>query len=233
VTAAAIAVVIFVGAAVSATRTPTPARSGPLKIVAPGDYEYKQALTALASGETTKAIDLLTKSAAAGNIGAKAKLEDIKRAAVTPPAPAKPITEDALRTRVADIASLLPTSVPGFTIGRAETDTLAASLSLGPRGQNPVKVRLALMTVFDKETEASAKAFVSDISKAYPKDLRNVTVGDYAGRFGTDGSHLASAVFSRGRYAFEVVMTASEGAPSALLPATLEVAGAFPAARKP
>jgi hypothetical protein len=88
-----------------------------------------------------------------------------------------------------------------------------------------------VLSVLDRGTEAAARAYVDQMDRSYPANAEAVTIGTRPGRFGTDGSHLASAVFSRGRYVFEAVATASRPDPSKVRDITIAAASVFPAAR--
>jgi hypothetical protein len=121
--------------------------------------------------------------------------------------------------------------VAGYTTQLVETSTASAILPLQPDREGPLTtVSLVAVTVLDKGTVSGARAYVAGFPRAYPKNLQTVTVGIQSARFGTDGSHLAAVVFSRGRYAFEVVVTSSTGAPASLKAITIKVAAALPAA---
>lgn len=153
---------------------------------------------------------------------------------VSPTSPANDATlpADAYTKAIADLASLLPKSVAGYTVGLVETSTANAIVPLQPAAGGPLgKATIVVLTVFDKKSEAGALAYVDKFPKAYSKDLGTITIGTLSGRFGTDGTHLAAIVFSRGRYAFEIVATAVRGAPRDLRPVVLQAAQAFAATR--
>ena len=72
---------------------------------------------------------------------------------------------------------------------------------------------------------------MNQFPRAYPKDLE-IRRHRHAQRpFRYDGSHLAAVTFSRGRYAFEVVLTITRGVPRDLKSVTLEAAEAFGATK--
>jgi hypothetical protein len=227
VTAAALAlVIVVVGALTTANRSgPTPG-SMPNAVTTAGQRDYTAGLAALAAGDTTTSVALLTKAASAGHAGARAKLDEIaKDTGTTTPTPG------TYESKVADLASLLPTRVAGYTSQLIETSTVSAILPLQPDRTGPANsVSLVAVTVLDKGTVSSAEAYVTGFPRAYPKDQQAVTVGVQTARFGTDGSHLAAIAFSRGRYAFEVVVTSSKGAPVGLKDIAAKVAAALPAA---
>jgi len=228
--------VLVVGAgALMNSRRPLPEAPSPASVLAtvePGAADYAAAEAALASGDTTAAATLLAKAADAGNTKARARLAEASggggSSATTAPAP----VDDAYAKAVADLGSLLPTSVPGYTAGVVETTTASAILSLQPTSDGPLgKASLVVLTVLDKRTPAAAKTYVSRFGRAFGKDLRDVEIGSLDGRFGTDGTHLAAVTFSRGRFAFEVVLTATRGVPRDMRPVTLQAARAFAATR--
>jgi hypothetical protein len=151
----------------------------------------------------------------------------------TDPGTSATLTVDAWSQPVASLASLLPKSIAGYKTGIVEKSKGSAIVPLVPTDTGPAagKATMAVLTVFDKKTVAAAKSYVDEFQRAYPKDLASVTVGTLSGRFGTDGSHLAAVTFSRGRYAFEIVLTATRGAPLGLKTVTLQVAEAFGATK--
>lgn len=226
-----LAAVITVFSAFSTPEPTAPTRSDPglETVTEPGQEAYDAGLSALKSGQTTSALSQFKAAAAAGNTKAQARIDEINEAA-KPPAP-KP-TDSALSAAVADPGTLLPATVAGYTRSRVETSALGALLALQPTKDGPAgKVTLVVMNVLDKGSSTGAKAYVDGISKAYPNDVTTVRIGSYTGRFGTDGSRLASAVFSRGRYAFEVVATSYRGAPIGIKDIAVAAASSFPAAR--
>jgi hypothetical protein len=198
-----------------------------------GDADYKAALSSLASGETTKALELLRSAAAAGNAAAQSKLDELTgKPGGSSPATQGPPTDDLLAGKVKDVAALLPSAVPGYRASEVEVSELGAILPLEPTYEGPFgKVTVVVMTVLDKKTETGARDYVAQIERAYPRDGESVRIGSYSGRFGTDGSRLAAVVFSRGRYVFEVVATASRPGPTAVKDIALAAAATFPAAR--
>jgi hypothetical protein len=229
----ACAVIILVFGALSTPRTtPEPA---PRSNTAPGLKDYTDGMAALAAGDTTRAVGLLNAAAAAGNTSAAERLADITDAtpSSTPStAPDAVPTDDTLSKPVADVSSLLPASMTGYTAAEIETSADGAILAFAPTYTGPYgRVSLVVMSVFDKGSEAKARAYVEQMDRAYPKSGATVTVGTQRGHFGTDGSHLAAVAFSRGRYAFEVVATAARPDPSTIRDVTITAAAAFPAAQ--
>jgi hypothetical protein len=140
---------------------------------------------------------------------------------------------DAWSKPVSNLATLLPKAVAGYTMGIVEKPKGSAIVPLEPAMPGPVagKVTIVVLTVFDKATVAGALAYVDQFQRAYPSDLASVTVGTLTGRFGTDGSHLAAVTFSRGRFAFEIIATATRGAPLDIKSIALQAAEALGATK--
>jgi hypothetical protein len=150
----------------------------------------------------------------------------------TSPGGGTPLASDAYNQPISDLASLLPKTVTGYTVGLVETSTANAIVPLRPASGDPLgKVTIVVLTVFDKKTVAGALSYVDKFPTAYSKDLGTVTLGTLSGRFGTDGTHLAAIVFSRGRYAFEIVGTVTRGAPRDVKQLVIQAAQAFGATR--
>jgi hypothetical protein len=150
----------------------------------------------------------------------------------TDPGTSATFTVDAWDQPVTSLAVLLPKKVAGYNVGLVETTKLSAIVPLEPTTGGPEgKATIVVLTVFDKKTAAGAQSYVDKFQKAYPKDLSVVEIGTMIGRFGTDGSHLAAAVFSRGRYAFEIVLTVTRGAPRNLESVVVQAAEAFGATK--
>ncbi len=88
--------------------------------------------------------------------------------------------------------------------------------------------------VHDLKSEAAAKSFVAKTSKkAFPKNPGTVTVHGTKAYFGTDGTRFATVSFSRGRYAFEVLVTVNGVAPKTAKSVASEAAKVFPASPAP
>jgi hypothetical protein len=226
---AATAVIVVFGAFAFPRSAVQPA---PRPATAPGLQAYTDGMAALAAGETTKALALLKSAAAAGNKSAAERLAEIASSTPSPSTPVPAPTDETLSRPVADVASLLPASMTGYTTTKIEKGPDGAIVAFQPTYAGPYgKVTLVVLSVLDKGSEAQARAYVEQLSRAYPANAATVTVGTRQGRFGTDGSHLAAVAFSRGRYAFEAVATASRPDPSIVGDITIAAAAAFPAAR--
>jgi hypothetical protein len=204
----------------------------PPSTIMPGLEAYTSGVAALASGETTKAVGLLKSAAEEGNTQAAERLAEIAGTTSSTAAPGAPLTDDALSKPVSEMSSLLPTSMTGYTAAQVERSPISAILAFAPTHAGPYgKVSIVVLSVIDKGTDADARAYVEQFDRAYPANGEAVTVGMRQGRFGTDGSHLAAVVFSRGRYAFEAVATATRSEPSTVRDITIMAAAEFPAAQ--
>jgi hypothetical protein len=226
----AAAVIIVVFGALSTPRTTV--EPAPRSTTVPGLQAYTDGMAALAAGETTKAVALLKSAAEAGNTQAAERLAEITDASATPSTPGAAPTDEALSKPVSDASSLLPATMTGYTPAKVEKNPDGAIVAFQPTFDGPYgKVTMVVLSVLDKGSEAQAREYVEQLSRAYPANGAAVTVGTRQGRFGTDGSHLAAVAFSRGRYAFEAVATASRPDPSIVRDITITAAAAFPAAR--
>lgn len=209
-----------------------------------------QGLAALSRGETSTAVPLLRRAAAAGDERAKRALDRIARrtprpvtrrdepAAPDPTPPSTPPvvppkTDEEYLKALGDLRVLLPSAVEGYEFGAPEGVTPVTVMPVDATPSGPYRrLSRAVVSVHDRGTASAASAFVSGVSKtAYPDDAASVTVGSRTAYFGTDGQHLATVSFARGRYAFEVIVTASNEAPEDVRDIALQLAAAFPAAK--
>ena len=233
VSAAALALVIVVVGVVSSILQAPPRSAVTVETTStvPGQAAYEAALRALASGDTTAAAALLSEAAAAGNSAAAQTLATIASSSDSsvPTATVKP---DAYSKATTDLASFLPRALTGYDMSGVETGTVSAIVSAQPTPSGPQStVRVVAFTVLDKKSAAAATTWVADANKAYSHDVAVVTVGAMSGRFATDGSRLAVIVFARGRYAFEIAMTALQGDPASLKSLAIKAALALPATK--
>lgn len=238
-----LATVIFGVSALSgpnATLTPIPTAPSAAET---GRVYYNEALAALKSGDTTTAVDLLTKAVQADptDAAAKSRLDKLKSRppadlpAVAPPvsrAPVAPPSDAAFMKPVQDIGALLPRSVDGFEAGAKLVEGADAELPLDPAtAATAAKVTRVLLSVHDRGSQSVAEAFVTThMSAAYTKSRSSMDVHGVKASFGSDGTHLAAVIFSRGRFVFEAVFTAAGGDPGTLAGTAQQVANAFPTA---
>lgn len=218
-------VIVAAGLAFSMlARRPAPVPGTVITLPA-GEADYQAGLKALASGDATQATALLTSAAGSGNAAAKAKLAELTSSQSKPVPPGSTVTTDTYTKPVADIGALLPTVASGYRLAQVETSTASAIVSAEPSDRTVrLTIRRVEISVFDKRTVSGATKWVGGLSKAFPKEPGGVRVADLSGRFGTDGAHLACVSFSRGRFAFEVVVTVVRGTAAAQKAATVKLA---------
>ncbi|MDZ4178620.1 MAG: hypothetical protein U1E29_05255 [Coriobacteriia bacterium] len=241
VTVVLAAIILWIGMAVSSPERTEPPVQG-LTALQESDLEYRKALDALASGETTTAIALLERALQldSANERARRQLTRTRSGAGdsgnggTPDVPADsapdPVAPDdpAFNQPIAELADLLPPYVDGYVLGvvvKGEDDVTVSG--------TPVDLDLSntrsLWTVHDTKTTAGATAFIADVTGSlYTQDAATLTIGGAQAFFGTDGTRFASIVYVRGRYVFEVVLTSATGDPAGLRRETEDAARAFP-----
>lgn len=240
-----LAAVIF---AVSALSSPD-ADSGSISVRPPSEQSadmYSQALDKLKSGDETAAVTLLRQALTLDpdNQQAQNELDRIVKNRATaddsdddddpadpdPDDPVDPDDDDEFDQEVADLSVLLPDAVEGYEVGMVVVQGPDAQVPADPTDEGPsTVVRRALFSVHDRGTAADAQAFVNNVTKtAFTENGAQVTVNGVDAYFGTDGERFATVSYSRGRYVFEVIVTAEDGAPGALVDVVIEAASAFP-----
>lgn len=135
-----------------------------------------------------------------------------------------------------ELATLLPSKFRAWKRGAILSASQTAVVTFEPVMADPASDAVVRISLYAKDAGTSAKAssLVDKVYKrAYSKDAAKVSVGVVpTGHFGTDGSQLAAVGFARGRYAFEVIVTASPGVkPTTLKALALEAASTMPAAQ--
>jgi hypothetical protein len=152
----AVALVILIAAAFSVPKLATVPGGGSKNLTdAAVGRGYAAALAALASGETTKGLELLRAAAAAGDPAAQNKLDELtKSPAGSTPETQTPASGEVPGTQL-DVATLLPAEVSGYTVSAVEKSQSGAILSLQPTYQGPYgRVSLVVMSVLDQGSEA-------------------------------------------------------------------------------
>lgn len=242
ITVVALAGVIFTIGALGEARKNDEARLE-LSATERSNRMYTDGMSALASGDTTEAAQLFTRALELdpANKRAAAELDKIDKPAddsgdnESSNPTTTPVTDpDAgYMDAVANIVSLLPVSVSGYELGMTQVQGTEAQVPADPITGGPVRrVKRVVFFVHDRGDVAKAKGFVSSVSRtAYPQNAANVSVNGIPAYFGTDGSLLATVAFTRGRYAFEVLVTSDGPAPGTLLDDALAAAAALPASR--
>lgn len=248
----ALAIVMAVAGALSSAPKDEPvARIEPAQVT-----DFDRALELAQTGETTEALEAVERHLAtnAGDDRASRLRDDLRRrltlTADTPsadpgvdpgpnvnPPPTPDVTPDPgtdWNAPVSDLAILMPSYIEGLVGGspnRDKTDFVLPydPLPTGPYADTMLRV---LVQVHDRGTAAAAAAFRDEVSKVvYPVDAATVTVDGVSGYFGTDGASLATVSYVRGRFVFEVVITAVES-PAALRTAAVNIARSFPDSHK-
>jgi len=234
---------VFLGMAMFSSPETEPALpSITLSAAEESDALYEDALTALASGDTTAAAGLLALAVEKdpANAAAAKKLAEVEKAKSQPSAtpsetPDPPADPNAGYTAaVADIATLLPTSATGYELSQPLTTEEDAQLSAEGLRTGPMPtVRAATFYAHDMGTVEAAASFVDNQAHlAFPENGAEIKVNSFDAYFGTDGDQLAVVTFSRGRFAFEVILVARPGTqPSSLLDSGVASAKYFPASR--
>lgn len=189
---------------------------------------YREGVNALSAEQTSAAIALFEKALEAdpSNTDANKALENAKRAQEVAKKPAaggssagssvvKPETTAPASawTKQLSLKSLLPASFPGYLMGGVEQGGPSdANVSAAP-AQVGAPVTNVLWTVHDRGTASKADVFLTSVSKKlYSKDTAQLHINGVAAHFGTDGQRFATVAYVRGRYVFEVIVTAREPA---------------------
>lgn len=223
--------------------TPKPAQSG-LTDAQRSRLALLKGRELLASGDTTEAVALFEQALKldAGNAEAKRALSSVAASAgATGSKPQSSSTESTAQpdggvrpddpvfsTAIEDLTLLLPGEAAGFSLGAVTKGERDVTVSGSPISTD-VRASKALWTVHDRGSVKGAEEFIDSVSKdLYPKDSSRPVVDGAQAYFGTDGTRFATVVYRRGRYVFEVVLTAPSGAPKSLATEAKAAAAAFP-----
>lgn len=188
------------------------------------DQAYADGQKALSQEQTGTAIGLFQKALRYDPSNAKAKqaLQDAQNSQNS--ATGSSTTNASTTTTVAPVPadvwtkslnkkSLLPTAFPEFVMGVAGSGASNEAEVSASASKASAPTQSLGWTVLDFKTNAKAQGFVKNTSKElYPKNAQTVTVNGVTGYFGTDTGKQATVVFVRGRYVFEVLLTASPAA---------------------
>ena len=247
--AVVLATLISIGALASGTKGNTdvaPSASGGLSESA--EQLYERGLAAERSGDATQALALMSQvlmkdSAHMGALAAKKRLTSTQAPQVPDPTKPTPSTggtttpgvqsDSAYESALADVGTLLPGVPAGYSAGYVGVDPQDLEVPYEPMPATSMsgRVSVAVLAVHDRGTKDAAAAFVSSHKQAFPKDSAEVSIGSLKGLFGTDGRGIAAVAFSRGRFAFEVVLTTAGAPPIELKDEVVRLAGLFPAAK--
>lgn len=204
----------------------------------PGEYLASKASAALESGDTTAAIGFAERALAvdASNAEAKQVLTAARKqdpVAEEPPTsseqpdPVEPAPDDAFLEPLAEPRALLPSSFDGYAMG-APVVTADQVTVQGTATQEDATVTSIIWTIHDAGGARGATSFISKTSKVlYAKDAVMHQVDGASVYVGTDGTHYASAVYTRGRYVFEVLVSGIDGAPAGYRTRAIAASRAF------
>jgi len=246
---AVLAAVIFAVSAISSPKKPAESKSAALEVPSTTQASrlVEQACSAQSRNDTESARALAQSALKldSGNVVAQKVIADLDRSAssakpqaTSKPAALKPAsavaTAGPYSTAVASVGRLLPTTIAGWTAGAPVARGGEGLVTFEPKratGSYRSVVR-ATFSVHDRKTSSAALSFLTKVDKTlYAKDGASARVGAVSGHFGTDGAQLAAFAFTRGRYAFEVVLYARPGTkPATLKPLALELADSLPGA---
>lgn len=135
-----------------------------------------------------------------------------------------------------DIAAFLPLAVAGWSELDVVTQRRDALVTFEPGAGSPEysSVTRVSVSVHDRKSTAGAETFVEKVSRrVYASDPGSSDLGAVVAYTGTDGSRLATVAFTRGRYAFEVIVTGRPGVePESVVSVGVMVARLVPAAQE-
>lgn len=241
-----LALLIFGISALSSTKQPaeTTATTTRLSDEARAELLANQALAAASKDETVTARSLADEALKlnATNqvaIGVIRRLDETA-AQAAPKTPSTPATSTPTAGGVwanpsKTLTAFLPKTVPGWSPGDIVALGGDAQVTFKPDSGSTDQSKAIRATFFvhDRLTPAKASSFVATVDKrVYPGNSTALTIGTQKGYFGTDGARLAVAAFSRGRYAFEVVVYSQQGIkPATLAVLATKLAAALPAAK--
>jgi len=242
VTVGVLALVILVGSAFS----PSKDSNQTLQTRLGQDATLQQAEAALSSGDTTTAITLanqalkespnntlartiITKARSqARQTNSNGQSSNNSNDDSGSPGEQSAAADAAFQKKTKKIGAMLPASFEGYDMSYPTVVGPDADLSGIPLRAPAPAFRLA-WSVHDRGSAKAATTFITKVSKVlYPKSAGSVTVDGKTAYFGTDGNELATVSYTRGRYAFEVVVVANSGDPAKLRDFAVKAAQAFP-----
>ena len=247
---AVLAAVIFAVSAISSPKRPAESKSAALEV--PSTTQASQLADQARSSQSrndTETARVLAQSALkldSGNAVAQKVIADLDRSvsatkpeAVSKPAAPKPAasavaTAGPYSSAVASIGKLLPITITDWTAGAPVVRGGEGLVTFEPKRATSSyrSVVRATFSVHDRKISSAAASFLTKVDKTlYASDGGTAKVDAVSGHFGTDGAQLAGFAFTRGRYAFEVVLYARPGTkPATLKPLALKLADSLPAA---
>ncbi|MDI6688828.1 MAG: FIVAR domain-containing protein [Actinomycetota bacterium] len=131
------------------------------------------------------------------------------------PSPGTPPTPGVSTPPAVDLAALLPKDIPGFTTGNvARADNYACC---GYIPKDHPRVESLLISVYNRGSLESAKAFIDSVSKkAFPSDAKTATIRGHRAYFGTDVTTYATLSWYDGVIVYEIHMMSATGKPKEL-----------------
>jgi hypothetical protein len=198
--------------------------------------DYDDALFALSKDDTTTAIRLMERAVTldSGNSAAKSALAQLKRlpsgaSASSAAASANPAAGAGPFLGAIDLVTLLPASMEGFKLGPAQVASPDAAMTGAPTAPGSGATAI-VWAAHDRGTAQAAQSVIDGEAKGlYSQDQASVTINGAPGYFGTDGARFATVAFRRGRYTFEVIVTATKS-PAEVKSLAEKAASSFPTA---
>lgn len=230
----------------SALSHPKGQQSRELTPVVRADKLASEAQVAISQGETETARSLAQQALKLDptNSVAKRVLDRVRASSAEPftPAPSAPSTAPPIAPVVPTIYdspikkldTVLPDAVDGWSAGNVVVNATDAQVTFQPgtKSSDFNTLKLATFYVHDRTTAEKATKFVDSVDrKVYPVDGAVAALGAVSGYTGGDGKGLYVFAFARGRFAFEVVVSAKPGVTSGLSAAVQRLAAASPAVR--
>lgn len=236
----ALAGVAFASSALSGAKSDSPDLTSTQESVPSSSaYDADDARKLIASGETTKALEMLRLHLvmSPSDEEALALIKSISNptspgGSVTPSTPTTvpvaPADDGRFSKPIADLSTLLPSAAPGYLLGSVVKDETDASVPIDSEQGDAVFSRV-LVSVHDRGTPADAQKFVTSVSRViYGLDAAEFSYRGIPVYFGTDGERSATAAFVRGHYVFEVIITSAGRNPAEMRPIAEDVILLFP-----
>lgn len=182
-------------------------------------------LAALSKDQTGTAIELLQSAVTINPDNTAARNELAKLTGGTSPAssstttPGKPSTSPTKTVVIAPAATweealnvrqLLPGHFAGYALGTTSRVGIDAVVAGSPTKPDSTVTRIT-WAVHDRGSDSKAVDFVNNTSKSlYKNDPATVVINGVPAYFATDGRQYATAVYTRGRYVFEVIVVTTQ-----------------------
>lgn len=239
-TAVALAVVVWSFAALSAPRKQAPEKKSPIVEAqrladdAEKAASLNQTATALSLVERALQADPRNRTALRVKTTLSAPATSAQNGSSTQGSEPAIAASGAFDKPVADLTTLLPTSFKGWKQGEVVSakPTALVTFEPSPGDASSGAVMRVAMYARDAGSAAAAAKAVTVYKRAYPKKAASVRLAAVDAYFGTDGKQLAAVGFVRGRYSFEIIVSAVPGVdPATLKQVAVDAAAAMPAAR--